>query len=78
MSLLGIFGTIIAQYFADSMFLILSKGNQEITLEQYLNYIDTYHYGDIHETCLYTCKLIDTQQKGIIELKDFQLYISYF
>ena len=73
--LLGIFGTKIAQDFADRMFLVLSKGNQEITLEQYLNYIDTYHYGDIHERCLYTCKLIDTQQKGIIELKDFQSYI---
>ena len=73
--LLGILGTKIAQDFADRMFLVLSKGNQEITLEQYLNYIDTYHYGDVHERCLYTCKLIDTKQKGKIELKDFQSYI---
>ena len=64
MPLLGILGTKIAQDFADRMFLVLSKGNQEITLEQYLNYIDTYHYGDVHERCLYTCKLIDTKQKG--------------
>ena len=74
--LLGIFGTKIAQDFSDRMFLVLSKGSQEITLEQYLNYIDTYHYGDVHERCLYTCKLIDTKQKGKIELEDFQSYIN--
>jgi hypothetical protein len=74
--LLGIFGTKIAQDFSDRMFLVLSKGEQEITLDQYLNYIDTYHYGDIHERCLYTCKLMDTKQKGKIELEDFQSYIN--
>ena len=74
--LLGFFGTKIAQDFSDRMFLVLSKGNQEITLEQYLSYIDTYHYGDIHERCLYTCKLMDTKQKGKIELEDFQSYIN--
>ena len=46
--LLGIFGTQIAQDFSDRMFLVLSKGKPEITLDQYLTYIDTYHYGDIH------------------------------
>ena len=74
--LLGFFGTQIAQDFSDRMFLVLSKGQPEITLEQYLNYIDTYHYGDIHERCLYTCKLMDTKQKGKIELEDFQSYIN--
>ena len=74
--LLGIFGTQIAQDFSDRMFLVLSKGEQEITLDQYLNYIDTYHYGDIHERCLYTCKLMDTQQKGKIELEDFKSYVK--
>ena len=73
--LLGIFGTQIAQDFSDRMFLVLSKGEQEITLDQYLNYIDTYHYGDIHERCLYTCKLMDKQQKGKIELEDFKSYV---
>ncbi len=74
--LLGIFGTKIAQDFSDRMFLVLSKGRPEITLEQYLNYIDTYHYGDVHERCLYTCKLMDMKQKGKIELEDFQSYIN--
>ena len=74
--LLGIFGTKIAQDFSDRMFLVLSKGKQEISLEEYLNYIDTYHYGDIHERCLYTCKLMDTNQKGKIELEDFKSYIN--
>ena len=73
--LLGIFGTKIAQDFSDRMFLVLSNGKPEITIEQYLNYIDTYHYGDAHERCLYTCKLIDIEQKGKIELIDFREYI---
>ena len=74
--LLGIFGTKIAQDFSDRMFLVLSNGQPEITLEQYLTYIDTYHYGDIHERCMYTCKLMDTQRKGKIELEDFKSYID--
>ena len=74
--LLGIFGTKIAQDFSDRMFLVLSKGEQEITLEEYLNYIDTYHYGDVHERCLYTCKLMDPLEKGKIELEDFKSYIN--
>ena len=73
--LLGIFGTKIAQDFSDRMFLVLSNGKPEITIDQYLNYIDTYHYGDVHERCLYTCKLIDIEQKGKIELIDFREYI---
>ena len=74
--LLGILGTQIAQEFSDRMFLVLSKGKSEITLDQYLHYIDTYFYGDIHERCLYTCKLIDIEQKGYIELKDLSSYIN--
>ena len=74
--LLGILGTQIAQEFSDRMFLVLSKGQPEITLDQYLHYIDTYFYGDIHERCLYTCKLIDIKQKGYIDLKDLSSYIN--
>ena len=74
--LLGFFGTQIAQDFSDRMFLVLSKGEQEISLEQYLNYIDTYHYGDIHERCLYTCNLMDPGQRGKIYLEDFKSYIN--
>ena len=74
--LLGIFGTKIAQDFSDRMFLVLSKGQPEITLEEYLTYIDTYHYGDVHERCLYTCKLMDTKGKGKIDLDDFKSYIN--
>ena len=57
------------------MFFVLSKGQQEITLDQYLNYIDTYYYGDIHEKCLYTCKLMDIRQKRMIDFNDFKSYI---
>ena len=74
--LLGILGTQISQEFSDRMFRVLSKGKPEITLDQYLHYIDTYFYGDIHERCLYTCKLIDIEQKGYIELKDLSSYIN--
>ena len=60
----------------ERMFYVLSKGQPEIILEDYLNYIDTYHYGDSHERCLYTCKLMDTKQKGIIDFEDFRSYIN--
>lgn len=76
MPLLGVLGTEFAQDFSDRMFLVLSKGQNEITLEQYLRYIDTYYCGDIHERCLYTCNLMDTEQKGNIDLKDFSEYIN--
>ena len=58
------------------MFQVLSKNQTEITLEQYLRYIDTYYYGDIHERCLYTCKLMDKNQNGKIELDDFSEYVN--
>ena len=73
--LLGILGTQIAHEFSDRMFFVLSKGQNEITLDQYLNYIDTYYYGDIHEKCLYTCKLMDIRQNRKIDLDDFKSYI---
>ena len=74
--LLGILGTQISKQFCERMFYVLSKGQPEIILEDYLNYIDTYHYGDSHERCLYTCKLMDTKQKGIIDFEDFRSYIN--
>ena len=73
--LLGILGTQIAHEFSDRVFFVLSKGQEEITLDQYLNYIDTYYYGDIHEKCLYTCKLMDIRQKRMIDFNDFKSYI---
>ena len=51
--LLGILGTQISKQFCERMFYVLSKGQPEIILEDYLNYVDTYHYGDSHERCLY-------------------------
>ena len=74
--LLGVLGTEFAQNFSERMFLVLSKGQNEITLEQYLRYIDTYYYGDIHERCLYTCNLMDIEQKGYINYTDFSNYIN--
>ena len=74
--LLGILGTQISKQFCERMFYVLSKGQPEIILEDYLNYVDTYHYGDSHERCLYTCKLMDTKQKGIIDFEDFRSYIN--
>ena len=74
--LLGILGTQIAHEFSDRMFLVLSKGQPEITLDEYLGYIDTYFYGDIHERCLYTCKLMDIKQQRKIDFEDFKSYIN--
>ena len=74
--LLGILGTQISQEFSDRMFLALSRGQPEITLDQYLNYIDAYYYGDIHERCLYICRFMDTDHNEKIELKEFQSYLN--
>ena len=74
--LLGILGTQIAHEFSDRMFSVLSMGQSEISLDQYLRYIDTYFYGDIHERCLYTCKLMDIKKLGKIDFEDFKSYIN--
>ena len=74
--LLGFFGTKVPQDFSDRMFYVLSEGKQELTLDQYLYYINIYHYGDINERCFYTFKLMDSNKTGKIELKDFQSYIN--
>ena len=74
--LLGILGTQISHEFSDRMFSVLSKGQPEITLDEYLSYIDTYYYGDIHERCLYTCKLMDIHQQRKIDFEDFKSYIN--
>ena len=74
--LLGILGTQISHEFSDRMFQVLSLGQSEVTLDQYLKYIDTYFYGDIHERCLYTCKLMDRYQRGKIDFEDFLSYIN--
>ena len=74
--LLGMLGTQIAEEFAERIFLAFSSNKKEITLCEYLKYIDIYHYGDDRERCRVTCKLIDKQSTGIIKLEDFKSYIN--
>ena len=56
--LLGLFGTI-AEKFVQRIFEIFSSNKNYITLNEYLKYIDIYHYGNNRERCLITCKLMD-------------------
>ena len=44
--LLGMLGTSIAEEFAERIFLAFSSNKKDITLCEYLKYIDIYHYGD--------------------------------
>ena len=74
--LLGMLGTQIAEEFAERIFLAFSANKKDITLCEYLKYIDIYHYGDDRERCRVTCKLIDKKSTGIIKLEDFKSYIN--
>ena len=74
--LLGMLGTQIAEEFAERIFLAFSSNKKEITLCEYLKYIDIYHYGDDRERCRVTCKLMDKKSTGIIKLEDFRSYIN--
>ena len=74
--LLGMLGTQIAEEFAERIFLAFSSNKKEITLCEYLKYIDIYHYGDDRERCRVTCRLMDKKSTGIIKLDDFRSYIN--
>ena len=74
--LLGMLGTSIAEEFAERIFLAFSSNKKDITLCEYLKYIDIYHYGDDRERCRVTCKLIDKNSTGLIKLEDFKSYIN--
>ena len=74
--LLGMFGTQIARDYADRIFLAFSSNKEDITLSEYLKYIDIYHYGDDKERCKVTCKLIDKKGNDKITYEDFKDYIQ--
>ena len=74
--LLGIFGTDIAEDIAKRIFEVFSGNKDYITLPEYLKYIDVYHYGDETERCNVTCKLMDFNNNGNINLLNFTKYIN--
>ena len=74
--LLGIFGTDIAEDIAKRIFEILSGNKDYVNLNEYLKYIDVYHYGDEAERCNITCKLMDYDKSGNISLSNFTQYIN--
>ena len=74
--LLGMLGTQIAQEFADRIFLAFSSNKVEITLFEYLKYVDIYHYGDDKERSKVTFKLIDKKGNDKISYNDFKDYIK--
>ena len=47
------FGTDIADNFANRIFEVFSSHKDYITLSEYLKYIDVYHYGNKVERCKY-------------------------
>ena len=74
--LLGILGTDIAEDIAQRNFQIFSGNKNYITLNEYLKYIDVYHYGDKNERSNLTCKLMDFNYDGQITFNEFYKYIN--
>ena len=74
--LLGILGTDIAEDIAQRIFQIFSGNKDYITLNEYLKYIDVYHYGDKNERCNLTCKLMDFNNDGQVTFNEFFKYIN--
>ena len=74
--LLGALGTQISKEFSDILFSAFSSNKNEITIYEYLKYIDIYHYGDDRERCTLTCNLMDPEKENKISLKNFSKYIN--
>ena len=75
--LLGALGTQISKDFSDRLFAVFSTNKNDITVFEYLKYIDTYHYGDDRERCLLTCKLMNPEGEGKkVTLEQFTNYIN--
>ena len=74
--LLGILGTDIAEDIAQRIFEIFSGNKNFITLQEYLKYIDVYHYGDKNERSNLTCKLMDFNNDGQVTFDEFYKYIN--
>ena len=74
--LLGALGTQISKEFTDIIFSAFSSNKKEITICEYLKYIDIYHYGDDRERCTLTCTLMDPENEGKISLKNFEKYLN--
>ena len=74
--LLGALGTQISKEFSDRLFSAFSSNKTEITIYEYLKYIDIYHYGDDRERCTLTCTLMDPENEQKISLKNFTKYLN--
>ena len=74
--LLGMLGTEIEKEFANKIFFAFSSDKKQISLIEYLTYIDIYHHGDDNERCKVTFKLIDKNGNDKIEYDDFKNYID--
>ncbi len=73
---MGLLGTEIATTFAIRIFDIFSSDKKQITLGEYLKYIDIYHHGEENERCLITYKLIDKDDDQKVTEKEFMEYIN--
>ena len=74
--LLGVLGTQISKEFTDRLFSAFASNKNEITIYEYLKYLDIYHYGDDRERCTLTCTLMDPENEKKISLKNFTKYLN--
>jgi Ca2+-binding EF-hand superfamily protein len=75
-ALLGLLGTDIAENFALRIFDTFSADKKSIRLNEYLKYVDVYHYGDEIERCRVTFQLMDKTRDNEIDLAEFGEYIN--
>ena len=69
-------GIQISEEFVERIFLAYSSNKKEISLCEYLKYIDIYHFSYEKERCWVPYRLIDKKSTGIIKLADFKLFIN--
>lgn len=74
--MLGLLGTDIAENFALRIFDTFSADKKNIRLNEYLKYVDVYHYGDEIERCRVTFQLMDKTRDNEIDLAEFGEYIN--
>lgn len=73
---LGLIGTDISTGFADKIFEIMSKNSNFMQLNEYLNYVDIFHYGTIEERCEMTFKIMDSDKNSMVYFEEFEAYLN--
>jgi hypothetical protein len=58
------------------IFDLFSSNGKDISLHEYLKYIDLYHHGNEKERCIITYRLIDISNSNRVSFSDFENYLN--